>query len=185
MLDNVCPGCGVSFPPYEGATHRYIGANAACWAIYTAINVGAEPDAALIAGSVVPASPTTGTAVDRLAAMLFVDAYAAQHHGTASPQAMQSVAVHLLALHGIFRRDKSPTDALWIRNRALRQRGVFTWLTPPPAGTSLTLRHLYPGGGVKQPCSQADYVRSVYEAWDASHAGRLAEWYDRFVVPDA
>jgi hypothetical protein len=35
---------------------------------------------------------------------MFADAYGVQHHGDDSPQAIQSVAVHLLSIHGISQR---------------------------------------------------------------------------------
>ena len=122
-----CPGCRAELPKLPGPTHRYIGASPACWAIFSdLLNAGKPPLA--------PA-PANG---------LIGDAYAAQHPGTPVDQAIQSVAVHLLVLHGVFTRGLDPTSALWIRRLALREkgksrRGRFRWLEPPswppPGGT--------------------------------------------------
>jgi hypothetical protein len=67
---------------------------------------------------------------------LIVDAYAAQHPGTPSARATQSVAVHLLALYGLLVKGVAAEQALWVRQRALQpqarsRRGRFDWLEPP------------------------------------------------------
>jgi hypothetical protein len=127
----------------------------------------------------VPAPSHTGRpALDSLAG----DAYGVQHHGDASPQAIQSVAVHLLNLHGII--SGSTTRPGWAIERALRTRGVFQKLDPPPLGGALTLRHLFPGGGVVTPVTRSQYVMSVYETWMALHRATVEQWYERYVVPD-
>ncbi|HLF87607.1 MAG TPA: DUF5946 family protein [Anaerolineales bacterium] len=90
-----CPGCRALLPDIDGPTHRYIGASPACWGIYTALTGGGEPPMA-------PAPSNT----------LIVDAYAAQHPGTPSPQSIQSVAVHLIALYGVLEKHRG-TVAGW------------------------------------------------------------------------
>ena len=97
-----CPNCRALLEPFDGPTHRYLGASAACWALYSALNVG-EP-------------PVTSTPYNAL----MVDAYAAQHYGEPSPQAIQSVAVHLLALYGVLEQGQSVEQAIWLRTRPLR-----------------------------------------------------------------
>src|SRR5262249_17810551 len=113
---------------------------------------------------------------------LWGDAYGVQHHGGTSPQAVQSVAVHLLNLHGII--SGKTTRPGWAIERALRVRGVFQNLSPPALGSALTFRHLFPGGGVGAPVTRSQYVVSVYEAWMALHRSTLEQWYERYVVPD-
>lgn len=122
-----CPGCQAALAPSAGPTHRYIGASAACWAIYTALQSGGEP----------PLAPAPLNA-------LLLDAYAAQHPGMPSPQAIQSVAVHLLVLHGIFTHQLGVERALWLRREALQQRtgsraARYRWLDPPDFSGSTTV----------------------------------------------
>ncbi|MEX1019496.1 MAG: DUF5946 family protein [Litorilinea sp.] len=185
-----CPGCGALFAQLvENLNHPYIGASADCWALFAALVAGQTPDADLIAASRIGAARAEAPAVPDLSVLpgvesLLVDAYAAQHHGESSPQAIQSVAVHLLTLRGVLECNVDPAQALWVRRRALRTRGVFHRLTPPPLGAALSIRHLFPGGGVDRPCSTADYVVSVYTAWSTCHAATLADWYTRFVLAD-
>ena len=188
-----CPGCGASFPPSDGAAHPYIGASPGCWALFAPLGAGEQPDPALLAAARVPDGPAPavpemppGLVPPAAAALraLVTDAYAVQHHGDDSPQAVQSVAVHLLTLHGVLGEGHPVSSAHWLRVRPLRERGVFRKLEPPPVGTMLTLRHCWPGGGVERPAGFADYVRSVYGAWSAKHAGTIAEWFARYVVAD-
>jgi hypothetical protein len=113
---------------------------------------------------------------------VFGDAYGVQHHGEESPQAIQSVAVHLLNVHGIV--TGKTTGAGWALGRALRTRGVFHKLMPPALGSALTIRHLFPGGGVLVPVTRTQYVLSVYEALMSLHRPTIEAWYERYVVPD-
>jgi hypothetical protein len=154
--------------------------------MYTTLNAGGELDRDLVEDSLVArAIPATGEEDPSIAANMFVDAYAAQHHGIEERRAMQSVGIHLVVLHGVFRRGKKPGEAMWIRVRMLRNRGIaWSWLTPPPLGEALSIRHLFPGGGVDRPASRAEYIRSVHESWDHLHRAQLDDWYDRFVLAE-
>jgi Family of unknown function (DUF5946) len=109
------------------------------------------------------------------------DAYGVQHHGDDSPQAIQSVAVHLLTLHGAMTRK---ADGIWIKRRALRTRGVFHKLEPPSLGCALTIRHLFPSEGTDAVVTRSDYAYSVYHAWMALHRTTVESWYERYVVDD-
>jgi hypothetical protein len=177
-----CPGCVASFPRGDGAVHPYIGASAACWGLHAAVLAGAEPAAELLLTSTVAPVRVPPLTPHAHAGALLLDAYAAQHHGTPSPQAIQSVAVHLLVLHGVLARGVGADSALWIRRQAVRQKGVYSWLTPPDAEVSYSLRHCFPGPGIDEPCSRDRYVTSVYLAWRALHLAPLDHWYDTYVV---
>jgi Family of unknown function (DUF5946) len=180
-----CPGCGALFPPYDGPTHRYIGASAGCWALLTWSVITRNPDATdLVSRSRIPETvvqiPTSSEASSLDS--LLGDAYGVQHHGEDSPQAIQSIAGHLLNLHGII--SGKTTRPGWALGRALRIRGVFHKLDPPAIGSALTIRHLFPGGGVVTPVTHTQYALSVYEAWMALHRFTVEKWYERYVVPD-
>jgi hypothetical protein len=112
----------------------------------------------------------------------FADAYGVQHHGGESAQAVQSVAVHLLNLHAIV--TGKTTHPTWAIARAIRKRGVFHKLTPPALGSALTIRPIFPGGGVLAPVTRTQYVVSVYEAWMSLHRSTVEDWYERYVAPD-
>ena len=180
-----CPGCGALFPPFEGPTHRYVGASAGCWAMFSWTVATGGPDATgMVAQSRIPDNlVNVPTASDRPALeSVFGDAYGVQHCGEDSPQAVQSVAVHLLNLYGII--SGKTTQPRWPIGRAIRTRGVFHKLKPPALGSALTIRHLFPGGGVVTPVTRGQYVASVYETWMALHRSTVEQWYERYVVPD-
>ena len=99
-----CPGCRAELPDTDSPTHRYIGASPSCWAMYTALSSVGEP----------PMTPLPITT-------LLVDAYAAQHPGTPSPQSIQSVAVHLITLYGVLSKGGPFERALWLRQEALNE----------------------------------------------------------------
>ena len=121
----VCPGCKASLEAVDGPTHRYIGASPACWQIYSMLGAGGYA----IAGS--------GRYGD-----LLVDAYAAQHPGHDSPQARQSVAVHLVTLWAVLRAGAEIDKAIDIRVRVVsvgKRTGGFEWLEPAPESYPLTV----------------------------------------------
>jgi hypothetical protein len=180
-----CPGCGALFPEHDGPVHPYIGASAGCWALFSWSLGNAGTDATgLVEQSRIPDSRVSVPVHSEspLIESLWGDAYGVQHHGGDTPQAVQSVAVHLLNLHGII--SGQTTRPGWAIERALRVRGVFQKLSPPTLGSALTFRHMFPGGGVGAPVTRSQYVVSVYEAWMALHRSTVEHWYERYVVPD-
>lgn len=165
-----CPGCRAPLPPLDGPTHRYIGASPACWAIFAALQNAGEP-------ALAPAPMNA----------LLSDAYAAQHPGTPSPQSIQSVAVHLLTLHGVLADGVGVDRALWLRLEAVQERtgprkGRYSWLEPPDFTGAPTVAAI-----VREPTPEARaaavarYVEGVYRAWAAAHGATLAAWYKEFV----
>jgi hypothetical protein len=142
-----CPGCGALFPPHDAPTHRYIGASAGCWALFSWSGVNEEPYVtALVERSRIPDDIAPLSAHSDIASLdsLSGDAYGVQHHGDDSPQAIQSVALHLLNIHGII--SGNTTRPRWPIERAIRIRGVFKKLEPPAIGSSLTYRHVFRAG---------------------------------------
>lgn len=168
-----CPGCGVALPKEIGPIHRYIGASAGCWAIFSALNNAGEPPLAL--------APTN---------VLLIDAYAVQHPGQPSPQAVQSVAVHLLALYGVLVKDMGVDQAVRVKQHALRpgksgKQGRFTWLAPPPLAEALTVVDIVNGATPDARTELvARYVTQVWEMWAQKHAAIIAHWYETFVAGD-
>ena len=165
-----CPDCGAVLLPSSGAGHRYVGASAACWELFAALNNAGEP---LLAPSALNG--------------LLTDAYMVQHPGVPSPQAIQSVAVHLLALYGVLERGMAPSQALWIRLQAVNERhgpkhGRFSWLTPPSFAGSLTVLDIVnqPTPGERTAVLQ-QYVTSIWSLWAADHLATISNWYVSFI----
>lgn len=166
-----CPDCKAWLPAVEGATHRYVGASPACWAMFSALVNAGEPPLA--------PHPLTG---------LLLDAYMAQHPGQPSPQAIQSVAVHLLALYGVLEAGVAPEQALWIRLRAVRgaaadRHARFAWLTPPDFSGSLTLTDIVAGATPQARTERAiAYIQAVWQLWASLHRRTIADWYGSWVA---
>ena len=167
----ICPGCRAALPASDGPVHRYLGASAACWAVFGALVNAGEP-------------PMTPAPHNRL----LIDAYASQHPGVPSPQSIQSVAVHLLALHGYFVRDVAPEHLLRLRQRALaappgQKHGRFVWLEPPDFSGSITVAEI---AALPTPATRtalaARYLDDVWARWCVRWGDTVGEWYDRYVV---
>jgi hypothetical protein len=165
-----CPGCRALLPDADGPTHRYIDASPACWAIYTTLNGGGEP----------PMAPAPSN-------VLIVDAYAAQHPGTPSPQSIQSVAVHLITMYGVLEKGVPFDRTLWLRQEALNERygpkkDRFTWLTPPDFTGSITVADIARAPTPEARTAKAKaFVENVWRVWVKAHKGIVAEWYQRFI----
>ena len=173
LQDEVCPDCGIVLPQVaeSGAAHRYVGASPSCWQLFSYLLNAEEPPVA--PGYLNP---------------LLLDAYCVQHHGIPSPQAINSVAVHALTLHGVFMAGVQPRNALWVRQRALRERANkgkhdrFYWLEPPELGKMLTIAHIVNAETPSARSTQLQaYVQSVWQAWSDRHGSILARWYTQYV----
>ena len=154
MLER-CVGCGAGFDAIEGPIHRYMTSSPACWACYGEL---------LGAMAVRPEL--------QLARLYSVDAYAVQHPGTPNPQAIQSVAVHLLNMYGYLLRGLPVAPP-----RFAGHKGAFRWLTPPANPASRTVRDMPTTGdaGAIAAASRA-WVEAVWAAW-AEHHAQIAEWH--------
>lgn len=167
-----CPDCGVWLPklPGEEITHRYIGASPSCWDIFAKLNNAGEP----------PLAPGRYNA-------LITDAYAAQHHGTPSPQAIQSVAVHLLALYAVLDQGLSIDRVFWIRQHAARpvatgKHNRYHWLTPPDFSSCVTIADVAQGATPEARTRLAQqYVTQVWERWSGVAYEVVTAWYRRYI----
>lgn len=173
MNTEVCPGCGAKLPANEGGgpVHGYVEASASCWMLFSNLTAVGEP--------MLAPRDTNG---------LVVDAYLCQHHGSSSPQAIQSVAVHLLALYGVLHVGLGLDKTLWIRQRATRPERKkvtdrFQWLAPPDWTGCLTLAEAV---AEQTPERRADrvemYVREIWARWSQLHMATLSVWYQENIA---
>lgn len=151
--------------------HRYIGASPACWAIFSALVNASEP----------PLAPHP-------LITLLPDAYAAQHPGIPSAQAIQSVAVHLLTLYGVLECNVAPEQTLWIRQRAVRgaareRHARFVWLTPPDFAGSPTVADIVTAKSPSERTERAvEYITAIWQLWEKSYRRTVVGWYEQYVV---
>jgi hypothetical protein len=175
MTDSLepCVGCGAILPVLDGPVHRYMTSSAACWATFNSFND--------------PERPLEFAAFNALT----VDAYAVQHPGVpSSQQAINSVAIHLMTLHGILERGFKIDQAVWLRQRPGRPGSVdrhsrFHWLTPPSFANCLMVADV---AACETPHERSRiveaWVRDVWRVWSESHGAQVAVWFERFVISE-
>lgn len=155
-----CPGCGARVKDFDGPTHRYIGASAGCWALYTEVLAREYERPAYFAVH-----------------HLTVDTYCAQHPGQPSPQSVQSVAVHLISLCCLLEKGGSMEQVIAAKQRAAAiSRERFVWLAPPENQGAVTILDVHAAATAQAHRETVRrWAESVWEAWSRHHA-RIREW---------
>ncbi len=156
-----CVGCGAVVEKIDGPSHRYMTSAPACWARYGEL---------LGALAIEPGATATRA--------LCVDAYAAQHPGMPGPQAIQSVGVHLLNMHGYLVQNR-PVGIP--QNLGLdRHKGAFHWLQPPSFAPSRTVFDVpFDAPAAEIAAAARVWAESVWAAWQPHHA-QIVAWYSRY-----
>jgi hypothetical protein len=163
MAVSACEGCGLELPVQEGPTHAYLGASAACWALFGAVLAREFGDPAYF----------------RLH-QLTVDTYAVQHPGRPERRSIRSVALHLITLCLVLEDGVEPRDGPKLHAR-LAKRGSFRWLEPPRPNGRLTVADVL---RAKTPAEHERAVeawaRDVWAAWQAHHA-TVRAWIEQLL----
>ncbi|HEY0633553.1 MAG TPA: DUF5946 family protein [Thermoleophilaceae bacterium] len=147
-----CPGCRLVLPQHDGPRHPYIGASAACWALYGHLLARAYSDPEII--------PIL---------QLIVDTYAVQHPGTPERRAAQSVGIHLMTLCMVLEQGADPRDGPQLHKRMVT-RPAFSWLDPPPNRGSVTVGELVAVTDAGELDRRVwDWGREVWDAWALHH----------------
>lgn len=151
-----CPGCHAFFVPANMGTDRYRGACSGCWAILNQIltkEYQNYPDY-------------------QIAHRLTVDTYGVQHPGNPQERnAVQSVNIHLMALHLSIAENKSPKYVIHCMAEILNQKRDFHWLTPPHNPHWLTVLDVIKAKNPEEHLHIVQaWAKSVYDAWHEHHA---------------
>lgn len=155
-----CVGRGAAVPRVDGPIHRYMTSAPGCWAMFGKLNAYIQSD----------------PRVDPVR-QLYVDAYAVQHPGSPNPQAIQSVAVHLISQYAQLEVRLPARAAHAVMNSVLKLKGQYRWLEPPSSAGART------GGNVLArldtlPIAAREWAAHVWRAWIQHHA-QIQEWYER------
>jgi hypothetical protein len=152
MKPEPCVGCGGEFLPQEGPVHRYMTSSPACWAAFGRVLAAEYSDSSLMG-------------VHRLS----VDAYAVQHPGDGSRQAIQSVGLHLARLHVQLDRQLGADEAnAFMLSAAARKAGMLM-LRPPPA-FPITVAQVAPFAGTAgHERAVREWAQSAWDAWAHAH----------------
>jgi len=161
-MDEACPGCGVVLPAVDGPVHRYMESSAACWARYGEILAREYSDPELM----------------QECHRLTTDTFAVQHPGRPSPQSIQSVAIHLIALHAVLDLGLSHEQTRALLSRAADNM-QFQWLDRPANLGAVTVADVARAG------SNAEHIEAVrswanaaWQAWSPHHA-QVRAWMER------
>lgn len=148
-----CPGCGARFASFDGPVHEYMESSPACWHAFGEVLAREYCDPDLFA-------------VHRLT----VDAYAVQHPGGESRQAVQSVGVHLVRLCLFLEQGLSPDEANSAMLRVGRTKALMVKLPRPMTLGALTVADVLATDS-KEAHARAvpEWARSAWQAWEASH----------------
>jgi hypothetical protein len=156
---SACPGCGLDLPEHDGPTHPYIGASPACWALYGEL-----------------LAREYGELNYPPSHRLTVDVYAVQHPGLPERRAIQSVAVHLIALCLVLEREVATVTVRHLMDRILRAGPRFDWLEPPSPNGTVTVRDVLGSRDLAEHKQAVDrWAADVWEAW-APHHERVRGW---------
>jgi hypothetical protein len=158
-VDQACPGCGVILPAHDGPVHRYMESSPACWAEYGKVLAREYGDPELMAGC----------------HRLTTDTFAVQHPGKPSPQSIQSVAIHLMALHAVLELGSTHDEARALLSRAA-DRMTFKWLDRPANLGNVTAADVArAGSNAEHMDAVKSWANAAWRAW-APHHSQVRAW---------
>lgn len=148
-----CPGCGAEIPDPGGVTPPGETTSPGCWSAY---------------GDVL--AREYGEWGNPPIHRLMQDAYAVQHAGDASSQAVQSLGMHLISLHLSLERGIEAARIPRELGRAVADPSEFHWLEPPTVGNWLTILDVSGARDLRDHTSRVQrWAQSVWEAWSQHH----------------
>lgn len=150
-----CIGCGALVPNTDGPTHKYLGTSPGCWKTFGDILAKEYGDIEYMK-------------VHRLT----VDAYALQHIGKESPQTIQSMNLHLMALCATLEHGVEYDFIPKVMNKKLKEyKGVFEWLTPPNSLGSTTVVDVVKAENSKEHEKIVlEWAKDVWQTWNKHHS---------------
>ena len=157
-----CVACGGLFAGGKGPTHRYMESSPGCWAAYGEVLAREYGDGAY-----------------RRLHRLTVDAYAVQHPGGSSPQAVQSVAVHLMSLCVVLERGARCEDATRLIGMAAGRKGSYPRIEPPSTRGAITVADVRSAASADAhlECVRK-WAEAAWLAWQPHH-DRVREWINQ------
>jgi hypothetical protein len=154
-----CCGCNEEFPAIDGPTHAYMLSSPGCWAAYGELLVKEYQDR-------------------RYAPLhrLSVDTYAVQHPGVDTPQARNSVGIHLSRLYLMLEFGWPIEHANDAMLSITAKKKSYPWLTPPLSRGSLTVKQVLLASDPEEHLAAVGrWARSVWQAW-AEHHETVRQW---------
>lgn len=159
MTRHACIGCGAFFPDIDGPVHEYMESSPGCWQAFGQVLEREYSDPALMP-------------VHRLS----VDAYAVQHPGGASRQAIQSVGVHLARLCLFLEAGLVPAEANEAMRRIGQRKSAMHLLTRPSSLGTVTVADVLAARDAESHRAAVQrWASSAWQAW-AEHHATVRRW---------
>ena len=150
---HACVGCGARFPPCDGPVPAYMESSPGCWQAFGQVLEREYGNPELMP-------------VHRLS----VDAYAVQHPGGESRQAIQSVGVHLARLCLFLEGHLAPAEANDAMLRIARRKSDMHRLARPAwLGTVTVADVLVAREAESHRAAVQRWAASAWQAWSAHH----------------
>ena len=150
-----CP-CGAKALNFGGDVHEYLLAVPGCWAMFNEVLEREYSDYGY-------------ARVHHLT----VDSYTSQHPGNDTPQAINSVGVHLSSLYMVLERNLPLGEAARFKQtlaKANKAQPLFEQLRPPPSFGPITVERIWEATTPEQHSSIArEWASSVWQAWKPRH----------------
>ena len=148
-----CVGCAGLFADVGGPVHPYLESSPGCAAACGELFACHYQDMAFYGD------------VYRLAN----DAYAVQHPGGDSRQAIQSVGIHLVRLCLVLEYGLPPERANDAALAAAKRKHEFFWLERPGGMGAITVANFHGVTGGEHKALLREWARSAWEAWSMHH----------------
>jgi hypothetical protein len=149
----------VILPALDGPVHRYMESSSACWAEYGKVLAREYSDQELMGGC----------------HRLTTDTFAVQHPGKPSPQSIQSVAIHLIALHVVLELGWTHDEARALLSRAAEHM-TFQWLDRPENLGNITAADVArAGSNAEHMGAVLSWASDAWRAWSPHHA-QIRAW---------
>jgi hypothetical protein len=101
---------------------------------------------------------------------LTLDTYGAQHPGARSPKAVQSMAVHLIAMYLALEHEVASKRIPAEIGRVVVDLTAFHWLEPPSLEGQRTVADVAGARNLREHQARVKWwARSVWEAWSDHH----------------
>jgi hypothetical protein len=153
VSDAPCPGCGIVVADPGNVAPPHEGTSPGCWGLYGDILAREYGEWGY-------------PAIHRLT----LDTYGAQHPGARSPKAIQSVAVHLIAMYLALEHEVAPKRIPAEIGRMVVDLTLFHWLEPPSPEGQRTVVDVAGARNLREHQARVKWwARSVWEAWSDHH----------------
>ncbi len=148
-----CFSCNAEIPCIEGEVHKYMDSSPGCWKLFGQILEKEYSDPDYMENH-----------------RITVDAFAVQHYGKPSPQAIQSVNLHLASMYLIYDKGLDVNIADKGLTILAKYKSELFWLDPPVKVGEITVVDILKAQTAEEHCQLVyDWGKSVWKAWTVHH----------------